>query len=205
MTRLVCEISMSLDGFIAGPNDRPGNGLGDGGERLHQWIVGLASWREQHGMEGGESGADSDVIEESVANIGAVLMGRSMFDCGEEPWGDEPPFHSPVFIVTHNAREEIVKEGGTTYTFVTDGLEAALEQARRAAGGKDVSLAGGANMVQQVLKLGVLDELQIHLVPVLLCSGRPLFDNLGTAQIELDKTRVIDSAGVTHLRLRPAR
>jgi len=188
------------DGFITGPNDGLDQPLGEGGERLHEWVYGLASWRERHGLEGGTTDSDAEVLEEAFATTGAMLMGRRMFDVGEGPWGDEPPFHVPVFVLTHEAREPLVKEGGTTFTFVTDGVESALEQARAAAGDQDISVAGGANIAQQYLAAGLLDELQIHLVPVLVGDGVRLFDNLGTDQIELESTRVIESAGVTHLR-----
>jgi dihydrofolate reductase len=200
MGRLRFDISMSLDGFVAGPNDGVGNGLGDGGERLHEWVYGLESWREPHGYEGGETGEESDILGEAFDALGAIVMGRRMFDLAEGAWGDDPPFHMPVFVLTHRPRDPIVKQGGTTFTFVTDGIESALEQAREAAGDKDVGVAGGASVAQQYLKAGLLDELQIHLVPILLGDGVRLFDQLGDAQIELEATRVIDSPRVTHLR-----
>jgi dihydrofolate reductase len=201
MPKVTCEISMSLDGFIAGPNDKPGNGLGDGGERLHEWVTALESWRERHNLSGGEAGRDSELLEESFKNAGAVLVGRRMFDNAEE-WGDDPPFRVPVFVVTHRPREKLVKEGATTFTFV-DGVEQALDQARAAAGAKDVSVGGGATVIQQLMKAGLLDELQIHLAPVFLGGGRPLFEDMG--QMELECTRVIESPAVTHLRYRPRR
>jgi dihydrofolate reductase len=190
---------MSLDGFIAGPNDRPGNGLGDGGERLHQWVYKLASWREPHGLSGGETNRDSEILEEAFKNVGAIVLGRRMFD-NAEGWGDEPPFHVPVFVLTHEGREKLVKEGGTTFTFVTDGIESALAQARAAAGDKDVAIGGGANTIQQFIAAGLLDEIQIHLVPVLLGDGIRLFEQLGGEPIELEGTRVVASPDVTHLR-----
>lgn len=202
MGKLTADMSMSLDGFITGPDDGLEKPLGEGGERLHEWVYGLKSWREPHGHEGGETGRDADVLGEAFGNLGAALMGRRMFDAGEEPWGENPPFHVPVFVVTHNAREELVKEGGTTFTFVTDGLESALAQARAAAGDKDVSVAGGANVVQQYLTAGLLDEIQIHVVPVLLGAGRRLFESTGPERIELEPARVIDSPAVTHLKYR---
>lgn len=205
MAKVISDMSMSLDGFIAGPNDGPENPLGEGGERLHQWLYDLASWRERHGIAGGKTNIDAEVLDESFRNTGAVVMGRRMFDVGEGPWGDNPPFHMPVFVVTHDAREELVKEGGTTFSFVTDGIESALQQAKAAAGDKDVSVAGGANIIQQYLSAGLLDEIQIHLVPVLLGEGRRLFDHLGTDQMELELTRLIESPGVTHLRFRVAK
>lgn len=142
MSKVTSDMSMSVDGFITGPNDGLEK-MGEGGERLHQWVYGLESWREPHGMSGGEANRDSEVIEESFKSSGAFVMGRRMFDVGEEPWGENPPFHGPVFVVTHNAREKLVKEGGTTFTFVTDGIESAVKQAKAAAGDKNVSVAGG--------------------------------------------------------------
>jgi dihydrofolate reductase len=213
MGRLTLDISMSLDGFIAGPNQTLEQPLGDGGERLHEWAVRLASWREPHGLSGGETNvADDEVIAETLQATGAVVMGRRMFSGGDGPWaddpnadawwGDNPPFHVPVFVLTHHPRETVIKEGGTSFTFVTDGIEAALEQARAAAGDKDVSLAGGADVVQQYLNAGLLDDLQIHLAPVFLGGGVRLFDRLGPDPIELEATRVIESPAVTHLRYR---
>lgn len=202
MSKVAADISMSLDGFITGPNDDVDRPLGEGGDRLHQWAYDLKSWREPHGLAGGQTNRDSEILEEAFKNVGAVVIGRRMFNLAEEPWGDYPPFHMPVFVVTHDAREKVVKEGGTTFIFVTDGIESALRQAKAAAGDKDVSVAGGANIIQQYLKAGLLDELQIHIVPVLLGDGRRLFDHPGIEQIELESTRMIASPDVTHLRFR---
>jgi dihydrofolate reductase len=213
MAKLRLDISMSLDAFIAGPNQTLAQPLGEGGEGLHEWAVALQSWRERHGLSGGETSPDSEVVEETLRNTGATVMGRRMFSGGEgawedDPnadawWGDDPPFHHPVFILTHHPRETVTKQGGTTFTFVTGGIEAAFEQARAAAGDKDVAVAGGADVVQQYLKAGLLDELQLHVVPVLLGDGVRLFeDHLGTDQVELECTRVIQSPAVTHLRYR---
>ncbi|MDQ5822205.1 MAG: dihydrofolate reductase family protein [Actinomycetota bacterium] len=215
MARLTLDITMSLDGFIAGPNAIHEQPLGEGGERLHEWIVGLKLWREAHGMSGGETNADTDVLEEAINATGAVLMGRRMFSGGEgawedDPgrdgwWGDEPPFHVPVFILTHHAREAVPKEGGTTFTFVTDGIESALEQARSAAGEKNVAIAGGASVAQQYLKAGLLDEMQIHVAPMLLGGGVRLFEEQGDAKApELELTGVVESPAVAHLRYRVA-
>jgi dihydrofolate reductase len=211
MARLRCDISMSLDGFVAGPNPSLDKPLGEGGDLLHEWAFAAVSWREQHGLEGGEQNADSEVVEESIAATGAVVMGRRMFSGGEGPWeddpradgwwGDDPPFHVPVFVLTQHARETKVMQGGTSFTFVTDGIEAALEQARAAAGEQEVLLAGGASVVQQYLKAGLLDEIQIHLAPVLLGDGASLFDRLGIDAIGLEARRVIASPSVTHLKL----
>jgi dihydrofolate reductase len=176
--------------------------MGDGGERLHQWMFDLASWRGRHGLTGGQANRDAEILDEAFATTGAVVMGRRMFHLGEGPWGDNPPFHMPVFVLTHDAREPVSKQGGTTFTFVTDGIKSALRQARAAAGGRDVSVAGGANTIQQYLKAGILDEIQIHLVPILLGDGIRLFEHLGTGAPELQSTRVVESPGVTHLRFR---
>jgi dihydrofolate reductase len=212
MARLTLEISMSLDGFIAGPNRTVEQPLGDGGDQLHEWMFGLASFRERHGLSGGTRNADDDDVRESLDTAGAILMGRRMFSGGEGPWeddpvadgwwGDDPPFGVPVFVLTHHARETVKKQGGTSFTFVTEGIEAALDQAREAAGDKDVAVAGGANLVQQHLKAGLLDEMQVHLAPVLLRDGVRLFDQFGDAQLELEVTRAIHSAAVTHVRYR---
>jgi dihydrofolate reductase len=187
MAKLTLDISMSLDGFIAGPNQTLDDPLGKGGEQLHEWAFAARSFREIHGLSGGEADVDSEVVEESLRNIGATVMGRRMFSGGEgawedDPnadawWGDDPPFHHPVFILTHHARDPVTKQGGTTFTFVTDAIESALEQARTAAGDKDVAVGGGANVAQQYLRTGLLDEFQIHLVPVLLGEGVRLFEN----------------------------
>jgi dihydrofolate reductase len=202
MGSVISDLSISLDGFIAGPNVGLENPLGDGGERIHAWKFSLASWREPQGMRGGKTNPDSELLEEDSARIGAFVMGRRMFDTGEVPWGDEPPFRKPVFVVTHRARAVLTREGGTTFTFVTDGLESALAQARAAAGVGDVSIAGGANIVQQAISAGLLDELQIHLAPVLLGEGTRLFEGLDARTVELD--RVIGSPSVAHLKFRLA-
>jgi dihydrofolate reductase len=210
VAKLRLDISMSLDGFVAGPNPTLEQPLGEHGERLHDWITRLSSWREQHGLMGGESNADAEVVSESIGTTGAVVMGRRMFSGGagaweDDPradgwWGEEPPFRAPVFVVTHHAREPLPRQGGTTYTFVTEGIEAALEQAREAAGENDVLLAGGASVAQQYLTAGLLDEVQIHVVPVFLGAGVRLFDGIEPNAAELRPTRVIDSPAVTHLR-----
>jgi dihydrofolate reductase len=210
MAQLTCDISMSLDGFVAGPNQTLEDPLGKNGMRLHEWVFGLASFRERHGGEGGETNADDEVVKEGLNATGAVVMGRRMFSGGAGPWaddpnadgwwGDEPPFRVPVFILTHHPRETEIKEGGTSFTFVTDGIEAALEQAKTAADDKNVLLAGGATVVQQYLKAGLLDEIQIHVAPVLLGGGVSLFGSLGIDPIGLEATRVIESPSVTHLK-----
>jgi dihydrofolate reductase len=196
MGKIHVDITMSLDGFIAGPNDEI--------DPLHDWLYGLASWREPHGLAGGTTDRDADVLEEAMANNGAVILGRRMYDLADG-WGDDPPFHVPVFVLTRTAREEISKEGGTTFTFVTDGIHSALAQARAAAGDRDIWVAGGANTIQQHLGAGLIDEMQIHIAPVLFGAGIRLFDHLGPEHIPLEGTRVIESPGVTHLRYRIGR
>lgn len=204
---------MTLDGFVAGPNQTVEEPLGAGGERIHEWLYGLASFKEHHGDDSdGVRNPDDDVLRESIAATGAVVMGRRMFSGGEgawedDPvadgwWGDDPPFGVPVFILTHHAREPVTKQGGTSYTFVTEGLDAAVTQARAAAGEGNVSVAGGANVVQQCLQAGLLDELQIHVAPLLLGDGVRLFDNLGVDPPSLEVTRVIESPKVTHVKYR---
>jgi dihydrofolate reductase len=210
MSRLRFKISMSLDGFVAGPSQSVDNPLGIGGMRLHEWVFPLASWRVMHGLEGGEVNESSPVVEESLVNIGATVMGRNMFGGHPGPWdpkepwngwwGVDPPFHHPVFVLTRYAREPLELEGGTTFTFVTDGIEAVLEQARRAAGGQDVSLAGGANAARQYLAAGLVDEMEINLVPVLLGSGERLFDGVGDDLRGLELVRTVAAPKVTHLK-----
>ncbi|HYJ79786.1 MAG TPA: dihydrofolate reductase family protein [Longimicrobiaceae bacterium] len=201
------KISMSLDGFVAGPDQSVDNPLGIGGERLHEWVVPLAAWRAEHGMEGGAVNESTAVVEESVAGIGATIMGRNMFGGHPGPWdpekpwkgwwGANPPFHHPVFVLTHHPREPLELEGGTTFNFVTDGIEAALEQARRAAGGQDVSLAGGAHAAQQYLAAGLVDEMEINQVPILLGSGERLLDGVDDLH-GLELVRTVATPAVTH-------
>jgi dihydrofolate reductase len=198
MTRVHLSITMSLDGFVAGPNDSPELGLGEGGENLHEWVFDLESWRGPHGLEGGERNRNSEILDEAIARTGAVVVGRRMFD-NAHGWGDEPPFHVPVFVVTHEERPPLEKQGGTTFTFVTDGIESAIEQAKAAAGDRDVSIGGGASTVQQALAAGLLDELQISTVPLFLGGGVRLFEDL-PAGIDLRIARVLEGPGVTHVR-----
>src|SRR3954451_17000717 len=204
------DLSISLDGFVAGPDPSQKDPLGIGGEQLHEWAFAAAAWREAHGQEGGEGGVDSDVINETVSRTGAGIMGRKMFSGGaggweQDPnprgwWGDEPPFHHTVFVLTSHPREPLEMQGGTTFVFVTEGFDAALGQAREAAGGKDVQLHGGASPVQQALAAGAPEELQVHVAPVLLGSGTPL---LGGSTGRLERVRVLESpSGVVHIRYR---
>ena len=212
MSKLRCHISMSLDGFVAGPNQSAENPLGEGGEQLHDWVVPLAAFREAHGGQGGEVNASTPVFEEATANIGAAVMGRGMFgpigggDWGDEKWtgwwGDNPPYHYPVFVVTHHRRDPVEMEGGTTYHFVTDGIAAALERAEEAAGGKDVMLWGGGQVIGQYLAAGLLDELELHVVPLLLGGGSSPFADLTGTGVRLEQVRAVEAPGVTHLKYR---
>ena len=199
MRSVIADITMSLDGFVAGRNDGPELPLGEGGERLHEWVYGLESWREAHGLEGGSADADSALLEDAIERTGAIVVGRRMFD-NARGWGETPPFGKPVFVLTHEQREPLAK-GGTTFSFVNDGVEAALEQALAAAGGKAVAIGGGAQTIQQFLQGGLLDELVIHVAPLLLGGGVRLFEGVEPGDVELERVEVIDSpSGVTHLR-----
>lgn len=200
---------MSLDGFVAGPNQSVDNPIGEGGMKLHEWVFPLAAWREPHELEKGIVNESNAVVEESLANIGATIMGRNMF--GGHPgdwnpanpwngwWGNDPPFHHPVFVLTHHPRVPLAMNGGTTFNFVTGGIDSALDQAKRAANGKDVSLAGGASAAQQYLKAGFVDEMEISLVPILLGSGERLFDGV-TDLKGLQLMRTVAAPEVTHLK-----
>ena len=214
MSRLRFSITMSLDGYVAGPNQSVTNPLGEGGQELHNWAFATRSWRKQHEMEGGATGADDDIIAESLLNIGATIMGRHMFGggtgrWGKDPWrgwwGENPPFHTPVFVLTHDARDPLEMEGGTTFHFVTDGIQAALEQAKNAARGKDVALGGGADVAQQYLKVVLIDEMEIHVVPLLLGGGSRLFEKTDRRQTAYECVRVVNSPSVSHYKYRRAR
>ena len=209
MAKLRFQITTSLDGFIAGPKQSKQDPLGIGAERLHEWVFPLAFWRKMHGGEGGEVNASNQVVVESWANIGATIMGRNMFGGHPGPWdpkkpwigwwGKNPPYHHPVFVLTHHPRPTLTLEGGNSFTFVTDGIESALEQARRAAGGKDVSLAGGAQVAQQYLKAGLVDEMELHLAPILLGAGERLFEGVKDLG-GLRPVRTVAAPNVTHLK-----
>ena len=212
MSKVRVQISVSADGYVAGPNQSLENPLGEGGEGLHEWVIALRAWREQHGLEGGEVNASTGVLEESIANVGAEIMGRGKFGGGPGPWGDDgwpgwwgedPPFHMPVFVLTHHEREPLTLSD-TTFTFVTDGIEAALDQARAAAAGKNIMIGGGAEVVNQYLGAGLVDELDLHVVPVVLGRGARLFDGLGP-DVRLEQVRSVEAPGVTHLKYRVAR
>jgi dihydrofolate reductase len=209
MARLRFRIAISLDGYTAGPNQSVAEPLGTGGEELHTWVFPLAAWRKPHGLKDGTVNQSTPVIEDLLANIGATIMGRHMFGGhpgGWDPekpwngwWGDTPPFHHPVFVLTHHARPPLTLKGGTTFTFVTDGIRSAYDQAMRAAGGRDVALAGGADVARQYLKAGLVDEMVLHLAPILLGSGERLFEGVTDLQ-GLRPVQTVAAPDVTHLK-----
>jgi dihydrofolate reductase len=210
MSTIRFQIAVSLDGYSAGPDQSQENPLGVGGEDLHEWVIELEAWRTQHGLEGGEVNASTPVVEEARSNSGATVMGRNMFGGGPGPWredppwngwwGENPPFHMPVFVLTHHPRGPLEMEGGTTFTFVTEGIDSAVEQAKEAAGSQDVFIAGGANVIQQCLAAGLVDEFELNVVPIVLGSGERLLKNVGNLQLE--QMRVIEAPGVTHMKYR---
>lgn len=207
------QVAVSLDGYVAGPHQSVENPLGVGGMALHEWMVELEAWHKQHGEKGGVVNASTPVVEAMMSNVGAVVMGRNMFGGGPGPWsddppwkgwwGDNPPYHTPVFVLTHHPRAPLEMEGGTTFVFVTDGIESALEQAREAAGDRDVLLGGGAKVIQQYLTAGLVDEFDLSIVPILLGSGARLLENVG--DLKLEQVRAIEAPGVTHIRFRVVR
>lgn len=213
MSKVRVHVSVSIDGFIAGPHQSLQNPLGVGGPQLHQWAFVLEAWRRPQGLDGGEVNASTEVMEAHFRDIGAVVMGRRMFGGGEGPWdanpswngwwGDDPPFHAPVFVLTHHPRAPLLLSGGNRFTFVTEGFSAAMAQARAAAGEKDVSIAGGAQAVQQALAHGLVDEITLSIAPVLLGAGARLFENVPCPKLE--QVRVIDAPGVTHVVYRVLR
>jgi dihydrofolate reductase len=208
MTKIRFQLAVSIDGYSAGPNQSDENPLGVGGEDLHAWALELEAWRKPHGLEGGEVNASTPVMEEMQSNVGATVMGRNMFGGGPGPWredplwngwwGENPPFHMPVFVLTHHPREPLEMEGGTTFFFLTEGIEPALEQAKQAAEGRDVLIAGGASVVQQYLAAGLVDEFQLNIVPIVLGGGERLLDNVGN--LKLEQVRAIEAPGVTHIK-----
>src|SRR5215216_1990530 len=210
MSKVRAHISVSLDGYVAGPNQSKENPLGEGGERLHDWVVELKEWREGHGQEGGEENASTPVVHEEKANVGAEIMGRGMFGppgggpWGDDPWpgwwGEDPPFHKPVFVVTHHEREPLTLTD-TTFTFITDGIESALEQAKEAAGEQDVYIGGGASIINQYLAAGLVDEIEVHVSPLILGGGERLFDGVGP-DLKLEQLRAVEAPGVAHLKYR---
>jgi dihydrofolate reductase len=210
MSKVRVHIAVSADGYVAGPNQSEENPLGEGGEQIHDWMLALKAWREPHGREGGEVNTNTAVLEEANDNIGAEIMGRGKFGPAgggpwpEEPWdgwwGEDPPFHKPVFVVTHHEREPLTLTD-TTFTFVTDGIESALEQAKEAAGDQDVYIGGGASIINQYLAAGLVDEIEVHVSPLILGGGERLFDGVGPA-LKLEQLRAVEAPGVAHLKYR---
>ena len=208
MSPVTCHLSISLDGFVAGAHQSPTAPIGEGGLRLHEWATATRAWRAQHGEPGGQAGPDSDIAARVADHVGAYVMGRRMFGGGEgawDPdwrgwWGEDPPFHVPVFVLTHHPRESMAMEGATTFHFVTGGPSEALARARQAAGAGDVAVAGGALTVRQFLAAGLLDELLLHIVPVVLGAGERLLENVGDPV--LAPAEVVASPAVTHIRYR---
>jgi dihydrofolate reductase len=215
MSRLRSTISISLDGFAAGPDQSLEEPLGVGGERLHEWATSLAVFHEIHGEDdtAGEVNASTDVVRGWWDNVGAAVMGRNMFGGGPGPWrgdwrgwwGEDPPYHVPVFVLTHHPREPLEMQGGTSFHFVTGGIEEALERATAAAEGKDVWLTGGASVIRQYLRAGLLDEIEISLAPVFLGRGERPFADLDGSGIELEQIRAVEAPGVTHIKYRVER
>ena len=211
MSNVTCQISISLDGFVAGPNQTLDNPIGEGGMRLHQWAFATDTWNRQHGQAEGERTADSLVAEEVVQGIGAYVMGRNMFgpirgEWDEEWngwWGEDPPYHAPVFVLAHRSRRPVEMQGGTTFHFVTDGIESALAKAREAAGERSVAVAGGASTVNQYLAIGAIDELRLHVAPLVFGKGERLFEGVG--DITLVPVEATGTELVTHLTYRVVR
>jgi dihydrofolate reductase len=208
MSKVRVHIAVSADGYVAGPNQSEENPLGEGGEQLHDWMVELKAWREPHGMDGGEVNESSAIVEESLDNVGAEIMGRGKFGPPEGGpwdeswtgwWGEDPPFHKPVFVLTHHEREPLTLSD-TTFTFVTDGIESALAQARDAADDKDVYIGGGADVINQYLAAGLVDELEVHVSALILGGGERLFDGVG--DLKLEQLRAVEAPGVAHLKYR---
>lgn len=202
-SKVFFDVGISLDGYMAGPNASPANPMGDGARAMHGWIFQTATFRELLGIPGGERGSPDDArVQQVFARAGAFVMGRRMFDEGEVSWPENPPFRGPVYVLTHSPREPWVRQGGTTFHFVTDGLESAVAQARAAAGGKDVRISGGVDTVRQAIRARVLDECTIHVAPSLLGAGKRLFDDLAPAEFKLVPVQATSSALVTHLDYR---
>lgn len=211
MSKVRANTSISLDGYVAGPNQSEDNPLGEGGEQLHEWMFALKAWRETHGEEGGEVNPSTEAAEQMHANVGAFVMGRNMFGPLRGPWeddswtgwwGDDPPYHTPVFVLTHHEREPVQMEGGTTFHFVTEGIESAYEQAKAVAGGQNISIAGGASCAQQALKAGLVDEVDLQVSPVILGAGERLLDGFEPGEPELELVRVLEAPGTIHIRYR---
>lgn len=212
MTRVRVEsFSISLDGYGAGPDQSLEHPLGVGGEALHEWVVSTASWLRSHGKTGGAAGIDDEFASRAMENIGAWILGRNMFGPVRGPWpdtswkgwwGTNPPYHVPVFVLTHHARPPLEMEGGTTFHFVTGGIHEALDRAREAAGEKDVRIGGGADTIRQYLRAGLIDELHVAIAPVLLGRGEPLFQGLDLPALGYECAQLRGSEKAAHVVLR---
>ena len=210
MSLVRCHQTISLDGFTAGPNQSLENPLGEGGERLHEWMFETAAWARMQGLPARPETPDSAIVDEiaSDPHVGAYIMGRNMFGGGHGTWdeswkgwwGEDPPYHRPVFVLTHEPRAPVPMQGGTTFFFVTDGAASALRQAQAAAGDRDVHVAGGAHTIQQFLREGMLDELYLHISPILLGAGERLLENVGEPR--MTPVTAVASPLVTHIRYR---
>jgi dihydrofolate reductase len=203
----VNNFTISIDGYGAGPNQSLENPLGVGGDALHEWMVATKTFQQMFGNEGGTTGVEDEITARGFDNVGAWILGRNMFgpirgpwpdDSWQGWWGDTPPYHTPVFVLTHYARESIVMDGGTTFHFITDGVHAALERARETANGQDVRLGGGVATIRQYLQAGLIDELHIAISPVPLGSGEHLFANLDTVALGYRCTDHVATAGAMH-------
>ena len=209
MSKVRVHMMKSVDGYTAGPNQSPDKPFGDIPEGFLSWVFEQKSFCQDHGMEGGKDGPSSDVLGETSANLGATIIGRNMFGGGTGPWpkpawtgwwGENPPYHTPVFIITHHPREPLVMQGGTTFHFVTDGIESALDKARAAAGERDIRIGGGANVVNQYLAAGLVDEIELHVVPYILGDGARLLEDLGSPPPGLELIRAVTSPEATHIK-----
>ena len=213
MGKLKFSVTMSLDGYMAGPNQSLEEPLGVGGMALHNWAFELAAFNEGHGSKGGVVNASTAIVQEMFENVGAVIMGRNMFGGGNGPWkpdwkgwwGDDPPYHVPVFVLTHHPRESLPMHGGTTFHFITDGIQSALRHAQEVAAGKDILIGGGAQTINQYVAAGLVDEINMTIAPRFLGSGERLFDNLAAPLPALEQVRIVDAPGVVHVRYRVSR
>lgn len=201
MSKIFFSVGISMDGFIAGLNGSPKNPIGDGGTEIHKWLYNQRAFLELLELgEGGETGKDNDILNEVTARTGACIMGKQMFDEGETNWPENAPFHAPAYVLTKQVREPWERKGGTTFYFVNDGIVSALEKARKAAGTKDIRISGGANVIQQYLNAGLVDDFTIHFSPIMLGKGVRLFENIDKDKFTANIVEAINSPLVMHLR-----
>lgn len=201
MSKIFFGVGISIDGFIAGLNGSPTNPLGDGGTEIHQWLYRQKAFIDMLEMgDGGETGKDNDILDEIIDRTGANIMGKRMFEEGEGNWPENAPFHTPVYVLTHQVRDPWERKGGTTFYFINDGIESALEKAKKAAGNKDIKISGGANVIQQYLNAGVIDDFIIHLSSNIVGKGVRLFDNLDKDKFSVEIIEACNTTLVTHLR-----